>query len=200
MRGKPIPSFPPGMGLSSQTAQKGTKPAMIASLPCRLYPESSSARNLTTLAIQTATIQTDVRLTTLKDRGRAISFRILPTNGPAWTPGLKDHPNLYPSGRLRPTAQIPYQLIRQTWQGTSRRVNAVCWHGHRDFLARLFTILPDLTVRTARATYRGLDNFHQTFPLTDINIGSNFQPLLYSDACNCSSYIRTHIATLNTQD
>ena len=69
---------------------------------------------------------------------------------------------------------------------TGRRVHAVCWHGHRDFYRAIFEAAPDAVIITARARYNGADHFEQTYEQTDGNIGSQAQPMYYSDACDCT--------------
>ena len=69
---------------------------------------------------------------------------------------------------------------------SGRRVKALCWHGHRDLFRHLFQAMPDLEIRTARATYKGLDGFEAEYPATgDYNIGSMMSPLAYRNACEC---------------
>jgi len=92
-------------------------------------------------------------------RGTAKAFRILPI----------------PGGR--------YQ--RLSHDGT-RRVHAVCWHGHRDFMVRLFDEYPEARLKSAMADYRGRDDFIETHEATaSRNIGSIMNPTQYGMACLC---------------
>lgn len=78
-----------------------------------------------------------------------------------------------------------YRLIRDGMGGT-RRVNAVCWHGHFYFMDEVFTEDPDARIISAVATYNGREGFLEGAPPTgDKNIGSQFYPLSYRDACDC---------------
>lgn len=71
---------------------------------------------------------------------------------------------------------------------TGRKVNAVCWHGHRDFMEHLFAAQPDATLISAMARYDGAADFrHQAEHTGERNIGSQAQPLQYRDACDCNS-------------
>ena len=71
--------------------------------------------------------------------------------------------------------------------GTPRKVNAICWHGFRDFLIELYNIYSDLRVFTAQITYNNKEDFELKYPDTAIiNIGSQVQPLNYEDACFCN--------------
>lgn len=159
---------------------------MRASLPAKLFPEPTAARFLIQTCLQTAAVQTGVLLGRTTEKGRSVTFRIFPDSYQGWTWLTEKHPLRSPRGKLRSTSRVPYQLIRQTLRGTTRRVNAVCWHGHRDFMTRLFDLLPNLKLETAKATYRGRNGFLDLYQATaHRNIGSKFQPLYYNSACNC---------------
>lgn len=68
-----------------------------------------------------------------------------------------------------------------------RRVNAVCWHGFRDFFRTLFEYSPNAVIKTALATYDGPEGFEAVYPTTaEQNIGSRFEPLAIADACTCA--------------
>ena len=72
--------------------------------------------------------------------------------------------------------------------GTPRKVNAICWHGFRDFLTELYKIYSDLRVFTAQITYNNKEDFELKYPNTaNINIGSMVQPLSYGNACFCNT-------------
>ncbi|GAA3751156.1 hypothetical protein [Micromonospora maritima] len=43
-----------------------------------------------------------------------------------------------------------------------RRLNAVCWHGHREWMRAIYKAHPDAVIRTALATYRGAKHFEDT--------------------------------------
>lgn len=67
-----------------------------------------------------------------------------------------------------------------------RRIAAVCWHGHRDFMRALYRRSPDMRLKTALADYRGADGFERAFPDTGrVNVGSAFEPQAAQDACEC---------------
>ncbi len=80
-------------------------------------------------------------------------------------------------------------LDRERYRRTSpsgQRVNAVCWHGFRDFFRALYRRTPEAIAKTALATYDGTEGFEETFPETgNRNIGSRFHPLCMADACVC---------------
>ena len=62
-----------------------------------------------------------------------------------------------------------------------QRVSAACWHAHGDFFDSLFSINPDaVIVSMGTRTITKQDGNWQ-----DRNIGSQMQPLYYSEACDC---------------
>ena len=66
------------------------------------------------------------------------------------------------------------------------KVNAICWHGFRDFMIAMYELDSNLRFVTAQATYNNKDHFELTFPDTAFkNIGSQVQPLEYGSACLC---------------
>jgi hypothetical protein len=70
--------------------------------------------------------------------------------------------------------------------GSRSKVNAVCWHGYRDFLKELYLISGTFRVVTAQATYNNIEDFYNKFESTgNNNIGSMVDPLPYRKACNC---------------
>ena len=70
--------------------------------------------------------------------------------------------------------------------GSRKKVNAVCWHGYRDFIIELYKISPDFRIVSAQATYNNKEDFYSKYPATGKNnIGSMVDPLNYEDACNC---------------
>ena len=90
---------------------------------------------------------------------------------------LPDGPEGSPNDRER------YRRISHS----GRKINAVCWHGFRDFFRALFEYTPDAVVKTALATYAGSKGFEATFPATGAkNIGSMFEPMAIADACLCA--------------
>ena len=81
---------------------------------------------------------------------------------------------------------LPYQRISTATfrDGKPRRISAVCWHGHREFLRALFRRNQEARVKTALADYRGADNFEQTFRST-YGQGNDYH-LAYGQACGCT--------------
>jgi len=81
--------------------------------------------------------------------------------------------------------------------GSRKKVNAVCWHGYRDFLIELYNISGNsFRVVTAQATYNNKEHFYNTFPSTGSNnIGSMIDPLPYEEACICEPKMNVVIVT-----
>ena len=70
--------------------------------------------------------------------------------------------------------------------GTPRKVNAICWHGFRDFFIELYKHYSTLRVVTANTTYTSIFDFYKNYNQTGYkNIGSMIQPLQYNRACLC---------------
>ncbi len=70
---------------------------------------------------------------------------------------------------------------------SGRKVAAACWHVHRDFMRHLYRLAPEAVIQSALATYRGAEDFEQTFEETgDRNMGSAFQPCAVRNACKCT--------------
>jgi hypothetical protein len=77
-----------------------------------------------------------------------------------------------------------------------RVVNAVCWHGYRDFFMRLFDLEATAKAVTGVSRYDGIAGFYASYPETGWkNIGSMMQPMNYHDACNCNEMVRSMAGT-----
>lgn len=106
-------------------------------------------------------------------RGRSVRFRL----------GLDAAPARHPMSSPR------YQ--RRSVDG-ARRVAAVCWHGHRDFLRALFERAPKARVQTAflqrpdspAARYTS-ENFERVYRDTDVPVRAGGVERLFSSCCVC---------------
>jgi hypothetical protein len=85
---------------------------------------------------------------------------------------------------LRPLGD-EYRLIRDdpyTRAGT-RRVWAVSWRGHRDFMRAVYAIDANATFRTAIDTWRDAEDFERRHHASgDRNVGSMLRPQSYAGA------------------
>ena len=80
---------------------------------------------------------------------------------------------------------LPYQR-RSASVFRERRVHAVCWHGHRDFMREIFHRDPDARIKTSWADYRGKESFEDRFPATAYrNVGAPIYPQYASEVCYC---------------
>ena len=117
--------------------------------------------------------------------GRALRFRLA----------------LDTSQTRRDDGSLPFQRVstnawRRHESERPRRVNAVCWHGHREFMRAAFRVNPDARIKTALADYRGSDDFERTHRET---FGSgNEWNLAYGSACSCPSDESEHEVTFGT--
>lgn len=131
---------------------------------------------------------TGVSLANLEAAAEAVGVLLKPGSHPGKF-GLA----LDKSRSTAPGALPAYQRRSENYAGRSRRVAAVCWHGHRDFLWSLFKSCPDAVVYSGIArfggediVYRGLVDYCLKFEATgDRNIGNQYNMLAYCDACYC---------------
>lgn len=79
---------------------------------------------------------------------------------------------------------LPYQRISMNHYMRQRRIAAVCWHGHRDYMRAVFDINPDARIQTALADYHGRDEFERTHADT-YGTGNDWN-LSYGQACRCN--------------
>jgi len=63
---------------------------------------------------------------------------------------------------------------------TGRRVAAACWHVHGYFFEKVWELEPEALIIAGSLRMTGEDDNWQ-----DRNIGSVYQPMMYSEACNC---------------
>lgn len=79
-------------------------------------------------------------------------------------------------------SQNPFHKVSHS----GRKLNAVCWHGHREVMREIFKIAPDAILVSTFARYEGREHFERTHGETGLrNIGSQVQPLMMQDACDC---------------
>jgi|SRR5579864_3257581 len=69
---------------------------------------------------------------------------------------------------------------------TGRKVFAVCYHGHYDFMKAVYDKDPNARIVSSMAKYENIESFELQAPeLAYRNIGSIIEPLEYSQACLC---------------
>lgn len=86
--------------------------------------------------------------------------------------------------RAGEAGDAPYQRV--SVHNDTRRVNAVCWHGFRDFFRACFRRQPDAIFRTAMDTWKGSDDFEMRYRHSGAkNIGSPIHQVCAAEACRC---------------
>jgi hypothetical protein len=107
----------------------------------------------------------DIELSNVKQNGRALSLVLRPC-------GEKDEHGNRPWQRM---------------SNSGRRIHAVCWHGHWQFM---YKALGSGATRITSSRFFDADytpeNFEEAAEETgDINIGSEYYPMRARDACFC---------------
>jgi len=69
--------------------------------------------------------------------------------------------------------------------GKGRRLISACWHVHGHFFEELFKVCPEAMVIS-----RGKKITAESGNWEDENIGSQIQPLCFSEACDCIKGVR----------
>jgi hypothetical protein len=89
--------------------------------------------------------------------------------------------------RSKPSGSRPYQRVSASIAfNEGRKVFAVCWHGHRDFMAKVFARFPNARISTAFADYRGIADFDGKYIDTaHKNVGSMMYPVSAWSVCDC---------------
>ena len=68
----------------------------------------------------------------------------------------------------------------------ARRMVAVCWHGHREVMDKLFFVYPHATLISIFARYNGREEFLAEHPSTAWrNMGSSIEPIDHEILCEC---------------
>ena len=74
----------------------------------------------------------------------------------------------------------------QRVSATGRRINAVCWHGFRDYFRAVYSMEPNARFQTGIATWNGSEDFEARYRETGLrNIGSIMFPFYFAEACVC---------------
>lgn len=69
-----------------------------------------------------------------------------------------------------------------------RRLVAACYHGHYAFMERLFDLAPEAIIRSAMATFKGVEDFEEKAEEVECrNVGAPIYPTYYGDACDCDA-------------
>jgi hypothetical protein len=91
--------------------------------------------------------------------------------------------------RHRVKVNLAYGPDRERYRRIShsgRKVNAVCWHGFRDFFRECYAIEPNAEFRTALDHWKESEDFENRYRESGLrNIGSQAVPLDAANACEC---------------
>lgn len=80
----------------------------------------------------------------------------------------------------------PYQRESVGYMSAGRRVNAVCWHGFRDYFRAVYKREPLAVFKTGVATWKGSEHFEANYRETGYkNIGPPIAPVAMAEACRC---------------
>lgn len=115
--------------------------------------------------------------------------------GTGWALVLRPMPELCPSclgsggiGHCNRCGASGYVGSGDKWRSRKRgrRVWAVCFHGHMDFMLRVFDKNVQATIISSIARYDGLRNFAEKFMrVGELNVGSMLEPVCADEACDC---------------
>ena len=72
---------------------------------------------------------------------------------------------------------------------SGRRTVAVCFHGHRAFYERVFSLNPDALIVTSRRRWTSLEDLNEhASEVGAQNVGSQFNPQAYAEQCECGGW------------
>ncbi len=84
------------------------------------------------------------------------------------------------------TGDCRYQRESASYFSGGRRVHAVCWHGHADFMTAVYQRDPKARFETAFATYSDRADFARNYVETAFrNVGAPIAPVSAASACRC---------------
>ena len=114
-----------------------------------------------------------------------VLLRYITPKGRGWQltlkPDVQRRPSKHGYGRILPETR--YQR-RGVYKG--QRIDAVCWHGHRDFMRAIFQMNPDAVIISSWARYNGSVDFEEKLQETGRrNLGSVVCPMYAQEACFC---------------
>lgn len=98
--------------------------------------------------------------------------------------GTRWRVKLYPNREgLKQNEDAKYQ---REGVSTGYRVNAVCWHGFRDFFRACFRQAPEAKFKTAMETWDGSEDFEAHYVESGYkNVGSMMFPRAAAEVCRC---------------
>jgi hypothetical protein len=80
----------------------------------------------------------------------------------------------------------PAMRYRKLGSDMKRWTGAVCFHGHKAFMDRIFERFPDAVIRTKLAAYLGREDFDKKWVSSGmIPEGPRYMGMQYREFCNC---------------
>jgi hypothetical protein len=121
--------------------------------------------------LQHAATEVGVTPHQLREDGRALRFTLRPDRS---------------LGKLG--GDYKYQRTSSSGFHPDRKVFAVCWHGHRDFMLEVFKCNPEARIKTMWADYKDREDFLDKYEATGYhNVGSMMYPMQAREVCNCAT-------------
>lgn len=93
--------------------------------------------------------------------------------------------------RIKPGAPLDVKYRKYGFSG--RRTYHICYHGHYEFMRRLYEINPNTIIRSTMAVYKNKEEFERLAGFVSrVNVGNAYQPQNYGEKCDCE--VSDHIA------
>ena len=86
--------------------------------------------------------------------------------------------------RLHFTLALDGERFRRMNATGKRRVNGVCWHGHREFFRAVYRRMPQARIRSSFALYTDAEQFERTHVSQTEAKGNRLWPAVLSCTCN----------------
>lgn len=91
-----------------------------------------------------------------------------------------------PAFRLKGRRKVPSYRAQSRYHGDRWTNGSVCWHGHAEFMRRLFDAFPAARLDSKVARYEGRVGFLASYEGTGSrNVGSMMSPVALGDSCRC---------------
>jgi hypothetical protein len=79
-----------------------------------------------------------------------------------------------------------YRRTSASYFNRGRRVNAVCWHGFRDFFRACFELAPNAVFKTSLDTWKGQADFEARYQASGFKVaGPPVAPVTVQEVCLC---------------
>ena len=76
--------------------------------------------------------------------------------------------------------------FRKRGHDLKRWTGAVCFHGYKEYMDRIFFWHPEAIIRTKAAAYKGIEDYKAKWVGVGMqNVGSRVFPVQYRECCDC---------------